>query len=87
MRIIDASKFKVRCRRLIDEVARTRTPVLIMKRGKPVAKLVPHDSPEATNPLGVWRGLVTITGDIVSSIDARWNACLPLTIKRHDARR
>jgi prevent-host-death family protein len=42
MKTIAAGKFKDVCLRTLDEVARTRTPVVITKRGKPVAKLVPY---------------------------------------------
>lgn len=40
---IQASVFKARCLSLIDEVARSRTSIVVTKRGKPVAKLVPLD--------------------------------------------
>ncbi len=36
-----AGKFKDQCLRLLDEVARTKSAVVITKRGRPVAKLVP----------------------------------------------
>ena len=41
MKTIAAGKFKDVCLKTLDEVARTRTSVIITKRGKPVAKLVP----------------------------------------------
>ena len=36
-----AGKFKDRCLKTLDEVARTKSVVVITKRGRPVAKLVP----------------------------------------------
>lgn len=39
---LPAGKFKDRCLKVLDEVAATRTPVTITKRGKPVATLVPY---------------------------------------------
>jgi prevent-host-death family protein len=33
--------FKANCLRLLDEVAQRRRPIIVTKRGKPVAKLVP----------------------------------------------
>ena len=36
-----AGKFKDLCLKTLDEVARTRSVVVITKRGRPVAKLVP----------------------------------------------
>jgi prevent-host-death family protein len=38
---IGAGYFKQHCLAIIDEVAQTHQPVLISKRGKPMAKLVP----------------------------------------------
>jgi prevent-host-death family protein len=37
-----AGRFKDRCLKVLDEVAATRTPVTITKRGKPVATVVPY---------------------------------------------
>lgn len=52
---IQASTFKARCLALLDEVARSRTSVVVTKRGKPVAKLVPLDDVPGTT-----RGSVTL---------------------------
>lgn len=41
MKTIAAGKFKDVCLQTLDEVATGRRPVLITKRGRPVAKLVP----------------------------------------------
>jgi len=66
MRVIPAGQFKARCLKVMDEVQSTRRPVLITKKGRPVAKLVPADgSPE--DVFGCMRGEVEIVGDIVSS--------------------
>ena len=40
-RTIAAGAFKQGCLRILDEVAQTHGEVVITKRGKPVAKLVP----------------------------------------------
>jgi prevent-host-death family protein len=41
MKTLAAGKFKDICLQTLDEVAATRRPVVITKRGRPVAKLVP----------------------------------------------
>lgn len=41
---IPAGKFKGRCLEILDEVAASRTPVTITKRGKPIATVVPYTS-------------------------------------------
>ena len=62
---IAAGSFKVHCLALMDEVQAKRETVVITKRGKPVAKLVPVE--EQTDDLfGFLRGKVTIVGDVVS---------------------
>jgi prevent-host-death family protein len=40
-----AGKFKDQCLRVLDRVAATRTPVVVTKRGRPVATVVPFTSP------------------------------------------
>jgi len=47
-----AGKFKDRCLKVLDEVAASRTPVTVTKRGKPVAIVVPYTTqPAATSSL------------------------------------
>ena len=45
MKTIAAGKFKDVCLKTLDDVAKTRTPVVITKRGRPVAMLVPYLAP------------------------------------------
>ncbi|MBV9248664.1 MAG: type II toxin-antitoxin system Phd/YefM family antitoxin [Acetobacteraceae bacterium] len=68
MRIIAAGEFKAQCLALMDEVQKTREPITITKRGKPVAKVVPADEDEGDDIFGFWKGKVEITGDIVSPV-------------------
>jgi prevent-host-death family protein len=65
MKTMPAAQFKARCLKVMDAVRATREPVVITKRGLPVAKLVPADGrPE--DVFGCMRGEVEIVGDIVS---------------------
>ena len=71
-RHVAAAEFKANCLRLIDEVAQQRRPLIITKRGKPVAKLVPVET-EAIDLFGRMAGTIKICGDIISPIeDAGW---------------
>ncbi|MBI2315732.1 MAG: type II toxin-antitoxin system Phd/YefM family antitoxin [Betaproteobacteria bacterium] len=71
---ISAAEFKAKCLKLMDEIAKTRKPIVITKRGKPVAKLVPVE-PEARKPLfGYMAGTISRVGDIESPIDVEWEA-------------
>lgn len=65
---IPAAEFKANCLRLMDEVAQSRASIVITKRGKPVAKLVPV-SDEPIDIFGRMAGTIRICGDIVSPID------------------
>ena len=71
-RILSASEFKAKCLALMDEVARTGTPVVITKNGKPVAELVPHRS-SGRNLEGCSKDELFIIGDIISPIDVEWD--------------
>jgi len=62
-----AGAFKAKCLKVMDQVQAKRESVIITKRGKPVARLVPID--EADDPIfGFMKGKGKITGDIVSPI-------------------
>jgi len=70
---ISAGQFKARCLRLMDEVRDRHEDIVITKRGKPVARLVPYD--EKPLPIyGCMKGTITIIGDIVSPTGERWDA-------------
>jgi antitoxin (DNA-binding transcriptional repressor) of toxin-antitoxin stability system len=57
----------------MDEVARQRRPIIITKRGKPVAKLVPVEEQGPIDLFGRMAGSTKICGDIINPIeDAGW---------------
>ena len=69
---IPAGEFKAKCLKLLDEVAETRKPLIVTKRGKPIAQIVP---PRAeTELVGCMKGSVIFEGDIISPIDVEWEA-------------
>ncbi len=67
MQKIAAGKFKAQCLAIMDEVQAKRKSVLITKRGKVVAKLVPADD-DVDDVFGFLQGKGKIKGDIVSPI-------------------
>lgn len=69
---IGAGDFKAKCLKLLDEVARTREPLVVTKRGRAVAKLVPI--PPETVLFGALAGSVRQEGDIVSPLENDWEA-------------
>ena len=62
-----AGKFKVHCLAVMDEVQSKRESVIITKRGKPVAKLVPIGK-EKDEIFGFLKGKGKILGDVVSPV-------------------
>jgi prevent-host-death family protein len=69
---IAAGEFKAECLSLLDSVARTRRSLVITKRGKPVAQLVPM--PEAPLLFGALSGSVVHQDDLVSGMGEAWDA-------------
>ena len=67
MRRMAAGEFKAKCLRVMEEVRKYRTPVVITKKGKPVAKLVPADEPRKSI-FGCMEGKIQAIGDIESPI-------------------
>jgi len=65
MKTMAAGAFKVHCLKVMDEVQSKRQAVLITKRGKPVAKLVPVEK-EKDEIFGFFKGKIKVTGDVVS---------------------
>jgi prevent-host-death family protein len=70
MNRISASKFKVPCLALLDQVG--PDGIVITKHGKPVAKLVPVETDWA-ELIGCMKDEITIRGDILST-GVRWDA-------------
>jgi len=65
-----AGMFKAKCLAVIDEVQAKHVTVVITKRGKPVAKLVPIAAPK-DDIYGFYKGKIAVTGDIVSPVLSR----------------
>ena len=69
MKTVPAGEFKARCLRIMEEVRTKRVTVLITKKGRPVAKLVPADE-DADEVFGRLQGVLEITGDVESPVVA-----------------
>jgi prevent-host-death family protein len=70
---VTAAEFKAKCLKLMDEIAQTREPIIITKRGKPIARLMPVEEPPH-GMFGYMRGTFEIVGDIVETPEVEWNA-------------
>ncbi len=68
-----AGKFKAQCLKVMDRVKKTRKRIVITKRNKPVAQLVPIEEKELSL-FGAMKGTAHTLGDIVAPIGEVWNA-------------
>lgn len=68
---ISISKFKATCLARLETVKRTGRPLLITRRGEPIAEVTPPSPPTASPGwLGSLRSTGRIVGDIVSPATA-----------------
>lgn len=67
MKEMPAGKFKEHCLAVMDEVQATGETVVVTKRGKPVAKVVPAGTDE-TSIFDCMAGKFKIIGDIESPV-------------------
>ena len=66
MRTLNASEFKAKCLSILEDIAKTGEGITILKRGKPIAQVlpaVPRDKGFAQDTL---KGTVKILGDIIT---------------------
>ena len=66
MKQVAISEFKAKCLAILDEVQKTKRPVRITRRGKPVAEVVPPRPQTSEDLFGFMRGQMEILGDIVA---------------------
>jgi antitoxin (DNA-binding transcriptional repressor) of toxin-antitoxin stability system len=75
-KMVSATEFKAKSLKLIDEMERSGEPLTITRRGK--ASLTLSARKAGTPPLvslfGCLKGTVTISGDIIGSVDPEWEA-------------
>jgi prevent-host-death family protein len=74
MRTIPAGEFKAKCLAVMAEVNSTGRAVLVTKRGKPLARVlpveesIPKESPEAI--FDCLRGLISVPGQTIEADEA-----------------
>ena len=70
-RTIKASEFKIKCLKLMDEVANTGGELVITKNNRPVARLVPYRS-KPPSIFGIDRDKIAILDDIITPLKTKW---------------
>jgi len=73
MREVAAAKFKAQCLTLMEDVRSTKRPLVITKRGKPVAKLVPIEQPK-DDFIGRLKGVFEVVGDLEADPPEQWES-------------
>ena len=68
IREVPAGEFKSKCLALLDDVAATRQEIVVTKRGRAVARLVPIEKAPSL------RGSVLQADDIVEPLDVVWES-------------
>jgi len=76
---VPAGKFKATCLKLMERVAATGEPIVITKRGKPLARLVPMRTEGAKPSSGYGSGKGTILylapdDQLMAPFPVKWNA-------------
>jgi len=69
---IPASLFKAKCLALLDEVSQTGLTMIVTKRGKPVAKVMPVGPTKEPDLLGSVR--YESEEDLLAPVDEAWEA-------------
>ncbi|MHB8492233.1 MAG: type II toxin-antitoxin system Phd/YefM family antitoxin [Solirubrobacteraceae bacterium] len=70
------SSFKATCLAELERVRRTGRPLLVTRRGEPVAQIIPPPLPQATeSAFGAMRGKAEELADVVAPVaDGDWEA-------------
>ena len=72
-RQMGATEFKAKCLGVLEDVYTRRDEVIITKRGKPYARIVPIEQGN-DDVFGRMAGTLEILGDIVGPTGVKWEA-------------
>jgi prevent-host-death family protein len=75
-RMMSAAEFKAKCLQAMEQVAATGEPIIVTKRGKPIAQLAPVSRKPKTLR-GFLKGRVKTRKDIISPVKVVWDADRP----------
>ncbi len=71
VKTINATEFKAKCLQILDELG--AEGIIVEKRGKPIAKVIPAGPSDNSGLIGSMKGSIKIKGDIFST-GIKWNA-------------
>ena len=67
MKTVLVSEFKAKCIGLLKNVQKTKEPIVVTRRGEPIARVEPIVKPKKGVRLGALKGWMEIKGDIIHS--------------------
>ncbi len=70
---IGAGEFKAKCLHLLDEVQRSRKEIVITKRGRPVARLLPAEE-DVPTLFGRMKDSAELRDDLIAPTGEKWDA-------------
>jgi len=73
-RCVSASQAKTHLLELLKDIDDKREPVVITKRGRPIARLVPIEIQPSREIFGFMKGTGQILGDVVGPEPDQWEA-------------
>ena len=86
MKSVAISIFKARCLALLEDVARTGEPLLVTKRGKPLARVMSSDNSRSSSPQDtLWHTVETLDDIVAPAVPpSAWNATRGILLTQDD---
>ena len=76
MKTMGISQFKSHALKILDQVAKKHEIIVITKRGKPLAKIIPYQNSISNHKPGKLADALVFENDIVSPLgEEMWDSC------------
>jgi len=76
MQTMGISQFKTHALKMLDQVAKSQEDIIITKRGKPLARVIPYRDSDMSPKPGKLANYLVFEKDIVSPLgEEMWDAC------------
>jgi len=76
MHAMGISQFKTHALKILDQVSKSQEGIIITKRGKPLAQIIPYRSSDMNPKPGKLANYLVFEKDIVSPLgEEMWDAC------------
>ncbi len=76
MKTMNISQFKTHALTILDQIAKTHEEIVITKRGKPLAQVMPYRNKDKNSTPGKLADAFIFEKDIISPLgEEMWDAC------------